>query len=270
MKVSAYIPCYNNSTTLRSTISSVLSQTIPVAEFFVLDDGSEDSSRQVAERMGVRVVHNEKNVGRGAVRARALEIATHDLVLSCDATNALPANFLEMAASWMGSDSVAAVFGRMVQEPGGSVLDRWRGRHLFKSNAECPLNRRASLATGGVLMRRSSVLEVGNYDKKLRHSEDAELGERLLARGFEIVCDPDLKIVAKSRNGLGQLMERYWRWNVGKEERISWRGYLKQIVYSVKVMAAEDAKERDLPSVPISLLTPHYQFWRSVFRRGNK
>ncbi|MDB6040803.1 MAG: hypothetical protein JWM99_4644 [Verrucomicrobiales bacterium] len=270
MKVSAYIPCYNNSATLRSSISSILSQTIPVTEFFVLDDGSRDSSGEVARQMGVRVVHNEKNLGRGAVRARAMEIAGHELVLSCDATNALPTKFLESALSWMNSDSVAAVFGRMVQEPGGPVLDRWRGRHLFKTNAEYPLNRKASLATGGVLMRRSSVLGVGNYDEKLCHSEDAELGERLLARGYDIICDPNLKIVAKSRNGLGNLMERYWRWNVGKNVRISWRSYFKQIAYSVKVMAVEDAKDRDLLSVPISLLTPHYQFWRSVFLGCNK
>jgi glycosyltransferase involved in cell wall biosynthesis len=267
VKVSAYIPCYNNSATLEQAISSILKQSIPVAELFILDDASTDSSLEIAAKLGVRVVRNSKNLGRGAVRARAFEIAQYDLVLSCDATNSLSTDFLERACSSMECNQVAGVFGRIVQEPGGSVLERWRGRHLFKTNADFILDRHASLATGGVLMRRSIVLNAGNFDPKLRHSEDADLGRRVLASGFEIIFDPGLTVSALGGNDLNQLLERYWRWNAGKDERVDWRGYFKQIVYSIRVMAAEDAKEGDLLSVPISLLSPHYQFWRSVYSK---
>jgi glycosyltransferase involved in cell wall biosynthesis len=270
VKVSAYIPCYNNSATLEQAISSILKQSIPVTELFILDDASTDSSLEIAAKLGVRVVRNSKNLGRGAVRARAFEIAQYDLVLGCDATNSLSTDFLERACSWMECNQVAGVFGRIVQEPGGSVLERWRGRHLFKANVQAVLNRQASLATGGVLMRKSIVLNTGNFDPKLRHSEDADLGGRVLSSGFDIIFDPSLTISAKGENNLNQLLERYWRWNAGKDERIGWRGYLKQIVYSIRVMAVEDAKDGDLLSVPISLFTPHYQFWRSVFLKSKK
>jgi glycosyltransferase involved in cell wall biosynthesis len=267
VKVSAYIPCYNNSATLEQAISSIRKQSIAVAELFILDDASTDPSREIAAKLGVRVVRNSRNLGRGAVRARAILIAHNDFVLSCDATNVLTPDFLECAISRMDSSKVAAVFGVIMQEPGGSVLARWRARHLFRSNAHNSMNRKASLATYGLLMRRSLVLAAGNFCEKLTHSEDAELGERLLERGFEVVYDPNLKVIAKGGNRLGPLMERYWRWNAGKSEGMSCLHYLRQIVYSIKVMAMEDLKAKDPAGIPLSLLTPHYQFWKSVIRK---
>jgi GT2 family glycosyltransferase len=128
------------------------------------------------------------------------------------------------------------------------------------------VNRRASLATWGVLTRKSHILAVGNFDASLRHSEDVDLGERLLAKGYEVVFDPALHTSSLAVNTLAQVLERYWRWYAGKEERVSWRGYGKQIAYSLKVMARRDFQEGDALGIPISLLSPHYQFWKSFWR----
>ena len=65
----------------------------------------------------------------------------------------------------------------------------------------------ASLITFGTLVRRSLVLDAGNYSLALRHSEDRELGVRLLAAGCDVLYDPSLTIVSNSRNTLGQVLE---------------------------------------------------------------
>jgi hypothetical protein len=111
---------------------------------------------------------------------------------------------------------------------------------------------------------------VGNFNPNIRHSEDAELGGRLLAAGYEVVFDPSLHIASLAKNTLGEVLERYWRWYAGKDERVSWRGYFKQIAYSFKVMARQDWQARDPLSIPISLLSPHYQFWKSFWRGFKK
>ena len=130
----------------------------------------------------------------------------------------------------------------------------------------------ASLGAGGCgLIRKSAVLAVGNFNPLLRHSEDEELGERLLAAGYDIVFDPSATYICNVRNTLTQVLERYWRWNAGSDEinwKIrSWRSYLKNIVYSVKVMAREDIKNGDLAASCISLICPHYGFWIPRIRR---
>lgn len=268
-KISAYVPCFNNASTIGATLQSILDQKIEVAELFVVDDGSTDGSCLVAKEMGIPVFKNEQNLGRGAVRARAMKLACGDLVLSCDATNGLPPDFCEKALPWFQDASVSAVFGRIFESDKESVVSRWRNRHLFKTNAHLPLNQFAPLATGGLLMRRSQVIAVGNFDDSLRHSEDAELGKRLLAAGHKVVFDPRLEVHSLSRNSVSQVLERYWRWNAGIDRSVSWNGYLKQTAYSIKVMALNDLREGDPLCVPISLFAPHYQFWRSFLRSKN-
>lgn len=270
MRISAYVPCFNNASTLRDVVKSIQSQSVPPDELLVVDDGSNDGSSNIARDLGCRVISHEKNLGRGATRARAISEAAHDLVLSCDATNAIPTDFVERALPWFDSDKVAAVFGRMWQEDDSTAAQRWRKRHLFKAGANLEVSRKASLATGSVLMRRSHALAVGNFNPQLRHSEDADLGARLLGAGYQVVFDPSLHTMPLTSDTIAGVLERYWRWNAGKDESFSRDQYLRNIAYSFKVMARQDLAADDLRCVPISLLIPHYQLWRSRRQRLSK
>jgi glycosyltransferase involved in cell wall biosynthesis len=261
----AYIPCYNAAATIRRAVESVLAQTIRPAETLIVDDGSIDGSTDAVRDLDVRVVALPRNAGRGAARARAMSEARHDYVLCCDATNILDPRFVEQAMAWFAGAQVAAVFGRITQGPGTSVVDRWRGRHLYKIDIAQQVNERASLGTGAALMRASAVESVGGYDRTLRHTEDADLGARLLAAGWSVVYDPRLTFTSISSNTLAQVLERHWRWHAGTVPTASWREYRKSIGYSIKCMARDDLRAGDPLSIPISLVTPHYHLWRSLW-----
>lgn len=273
MKVSAYIPCFNNSQTIAEAIRGIQAQSFPAAELFVVDDASIDGSVELAQSLSVKVVRHQQNLGRGAVRARAIQEARHDLVLCCDATNVLDRDFLKLALRWFDDPRIAAVYGRLAQLPAQTLAARWRGRHLYRLDQPPQVRRGALLATGGALARTSTVRAVGNFDRRLRHSEDRELGQRLLDAGYDVIYDPNLAIVSIAKNTLGQVLERHWRWNAGQDEAIGCSGYLRQIAYSIKVMARQDLRARDPWSAAISLLSPHYQFWRAFrnkVRRSDK
>jgi glycosyltransferase involved in cell wall biosynthesis len=51
MTVSAIIPCFNAETTIERAIVSVVSQTIPVFEIIVVNDGSTDNSGRLLEEL---------------------------------------------------------------------------------------------------------------------------------------------------------------------------------------------------------------------------
>jgi glycosyltransferase involved in cell wall biosynthesis len=268
VKVTAYVPCWNNRSTIRQAVSSVLDQTTRPAEVIVVDDGSTDGATDRLAGLHVRVIRHEQNLGRGGTRARAMAEATHDIVLSCDATVVLDRRFLEKALPWFDDARVGGVFGRPTQGRAETTADRWRGRHLFKSALNQDVAHFAPLATGGAVVRRSAAVAVGGYDAARRHSEDSDLGARLIRAGFDVVQDPALEAMSIASNTVGEVLERYWRWYAGHDEAVSWRGYLKGIGYSVKGMAAADLAAGDPFSVPVSLLAPHYQFWRSLLRRA--
>jgi glycosyltransferase involved in cell wall biosynthesis len=267
-QISAYVPVYNNAATVETALVSIMRQTHAVDELLVIDDGSADASAEIAERLGARVVKHASNLGRGAVRATAMEQASHDLVLCCDATNILSSTFVAKCLHWFKDENVSAVFGRITQNHARSVADRWRGRHLFKINEQLNVTRKAKLVTFGTMVRKSAVMTVGNYNRAMRHSEDAELGDRLLNDGFDVILDPSLVLTSIARNTIGQVLERYSRW-YGPSVRVRWYAYLRLLAYSIKCMAAQDVRERDILSVPISLLCPHVQFWRAYFSSGS-
>jgi GT2 family glycosyltransferase len=117
-------------------------------------------------------------------------------------------------------------------------------------------------------VRKSAVVSVGNYNPLLRHSEDAELGERLLAAGYDIVFDPSAAVICNVQNSLVQVLERYWRWYAGVDEATTWIGYIRNVIFSLKVMARQDLMNRDFGAVVISLICPHFQFWKSRWNRA--
>lgn len=269
MKTSAYIPAFNNRGSVVATIASIRAQSHPVDELFVMDDGSCDGTADVAAAEGVRVVRLNQNQGRGAARARAMVEAAHEYVLCCDAAKSLDPDFLKNALPWFDDPRLAAVFGCIVQPPPRNGVERWRGRHLF-ATVPGGISRAASLATGGALMRASAVRGVGNFDSRLKYGEDIELGKRLLAADFDVVCDPKLKVISGAPNSLPQVLERYWRWNSAPHGRMGLRAYLRQISYSMKVMARKDLAEGDVPAALISLLSPHYQLLKSCQKEASE
>jgi cellulose synthase/poly-beta-1,6-N-acetylglucosamine synthase-like glycosyltransferase len=200
-----------------------------------------------------------------------MERAQNDLVLSVDASKALPPGFLARAVPWLEERQVAAVFGRI--EPGShnSAVDRWSARHLFKSQEMHQVDRKASLITAGALVRKSTVLQAGNFARSMIQGEDRALGQRLLALGLDVVFDPELFAKCLTSDTLAKALERYWRWNLQPEKGMFAIDYARQVAYSIKTMAAQDLAAGEPMSAAISLICPHYLMWRSLtFKPGTQ
>jgi glycosyltransferase involved in cell wall biosynthesis len=268
-KYSAFVPCFNNEVSIANSLKSIQFQSISPTELFLVDDFSSDNSVHVAEKLGVDVIRNSSNLGRGYTRARALQSACSEFVLFCDATNSLPLDFVERTLTFFADPNVAAVFGRIWPEESLTIADRWRARHLFKIDLPMQLDYKAQLNTYACVLRRSAILRAGNFDPTLRQSEDADLGIRLLAAGYSVVFDPSIHIEPVVSNTILEVFERYWRWYAVKNESLSLKAYLRAIIYSLKVLAAKDILNGDCPSACLSIIVPHYQFWRSWWLKNH-
>ena len=267
MKTSGYVPFFNNASTVLQAVESLRSQDPRLDEVFAVDDGSTDGGAGQLVNAGIRVIRQPSNLGRGAARHRAMMEARNDLVLCCDATNMLPRDFAALSLRWFENPGVAAVFGLITDPAPRGTMGRWRARHLFKAGEPMEVRHHAPLITFGTMVRRSVVLEVGNFDPQLRHSEDAELGKRILAAGHDIIFDPGVPVYCNIRNSLLEVLERYWRWYAGSDARASWGAYWRNIVYSIKGMAWRDLRAGDPLAAGVSLYCPHYCFWKSASSR---
>jgi glycosyltransferase involved in cell wall biosynthesis len=260
MKLIASIPVYNSARTLPRAIAAVRAQTVTPARIIVVDDGSTDGSASCAAEAGAVVVPLGANLGRGAARARLLAESDADLLFMCDAGLQPPPDFLAKALPWFDDPLAGAVFGHITQAPPRTLAERWRGRHLFKTDPPAAPRADALLGTGVCVLRVEAARAAGGFNPALRSGEDADLGRRLLAAGWKVIADPALHALNLSADSAGKALERYARWNSpgGLRGRDWWR----QLVYAAKVMAKADLRARDPMAALLSMAAPFYQLRR--------
>jgi glycosyltransferase involved in cell wall biosynthesis len=82
--VSVIIPAFNAAAFLREAVESALAQTHAPLEVIVIDDGSTDSTAEVARRLPVTYIHQE-NAGVSTARNRAIAYSRGDLIALLDA-----------------------------------------------------------------------------------------------------------------------------------------------------------------------------------------
>jgi glycosyltransferase involved in cell wall biosynthesis len=84
--VSVIIPAYNEEKWIGTTVSSILESGFP-CEVIVVDDGSSDKTPQILKTFGesIKVISHSVNKGKGAALVSAINDASGEIVIFCDA-----------------------------------------------------------------------------------------------------------------------------------------------------------------------------------------
>jgi len=87
--LSVVIPCYNERDTIERIVDAVLAAPVAGLEVIVVDDCSQDGTREIlrnqVEPRVARVIYHERNQGKGAALRTGFGAATGDLVIVQDA-----------------------------------------------------------------------------------------------------------------------------------------------------------------------------------------
>lgn len=106
--VTIIIPCYNHGHFVGEAVASARAQTVPASEIIVVDDGSDDATREACAKLaspGVRVIRHETNRGLGASRNTAIAAAKSGIILPLDADDRLRPEFIERTLPHMVSSA---------------------------------------------------------------------------------------------------------------------------------------------------------------------
>jgi glycosyltransferase involved in cell wall biosynthesis len=104
--VSILIPCYNSAPWLTETLESALNQTWQNIEVILVDDGSTDSSLEVAKKFEssrVKVI-SQTNQGASAARNRAFKEAQGEFIQYLDADDLLAGDKIELQMQLLNCD----------------------------------------------------------------------------------------------------------------------------------------------------------------------
>lgn len=213
-KVSVYIPAYNAGEFLLRAIEGVLAQTYPADEILVIDDGSRDATCEIASRCpGVTLLRHGHNRGLGAARNTAFRAARNEFVASLDADCVPDPDWLATLLPPLVDAKVAGVGGRLIEGVQRSVADRWRRAHMPQEWGEAALRNPSFLYGCNNLFRKSAVLDAGGYDETMRtNGEDADLSQRLRARGWDLVYAPAARAAHLRHDTIRTILDTYWRW----------------------------------------------------------
>lgn len=158
-RVSVIIPVYQGERHLAEAIDSVLAQTYPAAEIFVVNDGSTDGTAAVAARYGsaIRYVERE-NGGIGAARNTALELTEMEWISFLDADDLWSSDKLAVQlAAFEAEPSPDLVFGYTKQFHDPSLPPE------VKAQIYCPEAPLEGISASTLLLRRETFFRVGLF-----------------------------------------------------------------------------------------------------------
>jgi glycosyltransferase involved in cell wall biosynthesis len=190
-RVSIIIPAYNAARYLPAAIDSVLAQTYADWEIIVIDDGSTDGTRSVAQSYGpnlgarLRYVY-QANQGVSAARNRGIREARGEFLAILDADDVwLPTRLARGVAVMDDSPRVGLVHSRIGRMgPDGQII-YYRGflaKYQSGMIARDLFTRRANILSATVLLRKRCLEDVGYFDETMQTCEDRDLWFRLAER----------------------------------------------------------------------------------------
>ena len=194
--VSVIIPTFNRAAMLFECLKSMVDQTRPPLEIVVVDDGSTDTTADVAAafRPVVRYFHQE-NRGKPAALNSVVAEARGDWIWFFDDDDvALPDAIESRLDALVGNPGAALVISRFLWGTSDSSGRIVPGAPLqwpeFDAGDFYPKYLRSCFVSlCGMLVKRSLVSSVGPFDAGLLTSEDYDFALRL-ARGQRVaVCD---------------------------------------------------------------------------------
>src|SRR5919199_14579 len=109
--ISVIIPVFNGEKTIQKTIESVLTQTVTDFELLVINDGSQDGTLEIVERIqDVRIkVFSYPNAGPSTSRNRGISHATSEYISFIDADDLWTPDKLEAQLKALQENPKAAV-----------------------------------------------------------------------------------------------------------------------------------------------------------------
>jgi cellulose synthase/poly-beta-1,6-N-acetylglucosamine synthase-like glycosyltransferase len=220
--VSVIIPTFNGASGLDRSIASLRRQTLKPLEIIVVDDGSTDDTRTVAQRAWAAgqvdmVICHGTRCGRSAAINAAARFASGDLLLTVDAdTEFEPTAVARLAAAFRDSQVAGASCNIAISNEHESI---WTALQSVEYRMSISAGRSVLDIAGAVgclsgacsMYRRDTFLSQGGLD--VGPGEDLEYSLRLRRLGYLIRFVPDAWAeTAGPTSGIGLLRQRA-RWD---------------------------------------------------------
>ncbi len=188
--VTVLLTVWNGMPYLRSAVESILRQTAGDFIFLILNNGSEDGTREYLASLSdprLVVVHLPENIGRTAVLNRALSLVTTEYTAILDADDiAEPARLEKQMAYLAANPDVALVGGDVLYiDRSGAVV----GEERYPTDHETLRDRLPlynQFAHAACTFRTRAARDAGGYPSQFPYAQDFALWLAMLGQGHKV------------------------------------------------------------------------------------
>ncbi len=205
--VSIIIPAYNSAEYVYHAIYSALNQTTDNIEIIVVNDGSTDNTITVLERLQQKenfILLSQQNRGPGAARNKGMQAAKGEYICFLDADDRLlPTSVARRLAVLENTPHIDLIFTDILRldnpkQPGFAFLDKNKFIEKFKPAIkscenniiifndqyfDCAMQFFPFICTSSVMIRKSMIDAVGEFQSKWKGSEDIDYWLRIAQQG---------------------------------------------------------------------------------------
>jgi biofilm PGA synthesis N-glycosyltransferase PgaC len=222
--VSVLVPAYNEESTIRPCLRSILDSDYPDFEIILIDDGSTDGTLTTIRDLIAtgRVKHiSSPHLGKALALNKGMDAARGEILLFTDADTLFLPDTLKKMVRWFSDQRIDAVCGN---DRPLAPRTAWQKLLVITTHIGTGFVRRAlsissslHIITGNLGAIRTSTLKaLGGF--KPCWGEDLELTFRLRKAGKRIIFDPEPMVLAECPADLKNLWKQRLRWT---------RSYLK-------------------------------------------
>jgi glycosyltransferase involved in cell wall biosynthesis len=177
VSIAVIIPVHNGENFLGQAIASVFAQTVQPDEFLIVDDGSTDSTFEIAARQRVTVIGVYEPGGQG-----------HALNVGIRNTTSEFLTFLDHDDLWL-SRKLELQLGAFELDPKLEAVAGF-AEQFYEGSAKVDPPRAARLTTA-LMIRREAMARIGPFRPELGHGMQLEWFARAHGMGLKLRILPD-------------------------------------------------------------------------------
>jgi cellulose synthase/poly-beta-1,6-N-acetylglucosamine synthase-like glycosyltransferase len=227
--VSIIIPVFNEAKIIERSVKSLLKLDYPNYEIIIVNDGSTDNTKEVADRLvgfkkgtnsNVKIsLINKPNGGKSSALNLGIKMSAAEFVLCMDGDSLLTPSSLKMAVRHFVNPDIGAVAGNVKVLNRGKfftdlqALEYLEGLNMARS-AQSSI-KLVNIIPGPIgLFRKKAIISAGFYTSDT-FAEDADLTLRILSKGWKINYEPKSISFTEAPVKLQQLLKQRYRWTRG-------------------------------------------------------
>lgn len=188
--VSIVIPCYNDARYIEQSVFSALNQTYPDIEVIVVDDGSDEATKVVLNRLESKITKliSQENQGQSTARNVGIREARGVYILVLDSDDYFEPTFCEKASSVFLENSEV----KLVTCYANRIFDTKKNDSFEPDGGKIDAFLIRNCAMGSSMFKKLDWEKIKGYDQKMNKGfEDWEFYIRLLKDGGSAYVIPE-------------------------------------------------------------------------------